>query len=88
MPAERYEADAQSASAAAHSSFRSTSSTNGEGLSSTTFWWRRCTLQSRSPNAFTTPLPSPTTCRATVHVISRTGSEGYNVLSWYKGYTP
>ena len=33
----------------------------GEGASSNTFWWRRCSEQSRSPRWTTLPLPSPTT---------------------------
>ena len=34
----------------------------GEGASSITFWWRRCSEQSRSPRWTAPPLPSPKTC--------------------------
>ena len=33
----------------------------GEGPSSQTFWWRRCSEQSRSPRWMALPLPSPST---------------------------
>ena len=34
----------------------------GAGVSSTTFWFRRCNEQSRSPSATTLPEPSPKIC--------------------------
>ena len=37
---------------------RSSGSTAGDGDSSSTFWWRRCTEQSRSPSATTAPCRS------------------------------
>ena len=37
----------------------------GAGVSSTTFWLRRCSEQSRSPSATTLPLPSPKICTST-----------------------
>ena len=36
-------------------------SMTGEGASSSTFWWRRCSEQSRSPRWTAPPLPSPKT---------------------------
>ena len=41
--------------AAEASARRSSALTAGEGLSSTTFWWRRCTEHSRSTNGMTVP---------------------------------
>ena len=34
----------------------------GELASSQTFWWRRCSEQSRSPRWIALPAPSPTIC--------------------------
>ena len=51
---------------------RSSAETPGDGVSSATFWCRRCTEQSRSPSATTRPSASPriwtSTCRARVDV--------------------
>ncbi len=44
---------------------RRSASTPGEGVSSATFWWRRCTEQSRSPSATTRPSASPRICTST-----------------------
>ncbi|MCY1240104.1 hypothetical protein D9M72_529360 [compost metagenome] len=40
---------------------RSTGPTAGDGASSMTFWWRRCTEQSRSPRWMTLPWVSAKT---------------------------
>ena len=39
--------------------------TAGDGVSSASFWLRRCTEQSRSPSATTRPSASPRTCTST-----------------------
>jgi hypothetical protein len=41
---------------------RCSSFSTGELASSQTFWWRRCSEQSRSPRWTALPSPSPTTC--------------------------
>ena len=50
---------------------RTSSDRPGAGASSTTFWWRRCTEQSRSPSTSTPPCRSPTTCTSTCRPCSR-----------------
>src|ERR1700730_17679192 len=40
---------------------RAAASSAGEGPSSQTFWWRRCSEQSRSPRWIAPPRPSPST---------------------------
>ena len=51
--------------AAASMRCRSASSTAGDGVSSATFWLRRCTEQSRSPRASTVPSARPRICTST-----------------------
>ena len=41
------------------------SSMPGAGASSNTFWWRRCSEQSRSPRWMALPWPSERTCTST-----------------------
>src|SRR5215510_13086395 len=38
---------------------RAAAASTGEGPSSQTFWWRRCSEQSRSPRWIAPPRPSP-----------------------------
>src|SRR6266568_5122771 len=40
---------------------RAAAARTGEGPSSQTFWWRRCSEQSRSPRWMAPPRPSPST---------------------------
>ena len=44
---------------------RTASSRFGAGAISTTFWWRRCTEQSRSPRCTTSPSAPASTCTST-----------------------
>ena len=46
----------------------------GAGASSTTFWLRRCSEQSRSPKVTTRPSPSPNTCTSTWRACSTSRS--------------
>jgi hypothetical protein len=62
VPAFLYLASAVRRTASACSLARSTGSRFHAGAISTTFWWRRCTEQSRSHRWITPPLPSPTIC--------------------------
>ncbi len=68
MPAERYRTDEHNATAEPTSWSRTSSGSSGAGHSSTTFWLRRWSEQSRVPRASTSPKPSPntwtSTCRA------------------------
>ena len=48
-----------------HLRARVAASSAGEGPSSISFWWRRCTEQSRSPSTSTPPSPSASTCIST-----------------------
>ena len=41
---------------------RCSAGTVGAVASSQTFWWRRCSEQSRVPRCTALPLPSPITC--------------------------
>ncbi|KAG0731872.1 hypothetical protein G6F24_018982 [Rhizopus arrhizus] len=43
----------------------------GAGASSTTFWWRRCIEQSRSPRWMALPWPSESTWTSTWRGFSR-----------------
>ena len=58
----RYGTAAIRAVAAACSRARTSSSSQGAGAISTSFWRRRCTEQSRSPRASTVPAASAATC--------------------------
>ena len=55
----------RSSSAAAHSAARCASSRNTAGARSTTFWLRRCTVQSRSYRCTRLPWLSPRICTST-----------------------
>ena len=57
--------------AAASIRSRSPAETPGDGVSSTIFWWRRCTEQSRSPSASTRPSARPRICTSTCRARSR-----------------
>ena len=50
---------------------RSAASTAGDGVSSTSFWWRRWMVQSRSPRWITFPCASASTCTSTWRGSSR-----------------
>src|SRR5918997_1752349 len=53
------------ATASAQMRSRSSGSRFGAGAISTTFWWRRCTEQSRSKRWMISPSASPSTCTST-----------------------
>ena len=75
VPAPTYPTAAAARTAASPISVRRTSSTAGEGASSTTFWWRRWTEHSRSKSDTTVPCTSAmtwtSTCRGRVTYRSR-----------------
>ena len=65
VPAFWYPASFASASAASPMRARSSASTTGDGDSSTSFWYRRCSEQSRSPRELTLPRVSARICAST-----------------------
>ena len=56
--------------APSQSDCRTCGSRPGAGAISTSFWWRRWMLQSRSPRWLTAPVPSPTICTSTCRARS------------------
>ena len=61
VPAPRYLSLRIAAAASSPIRWRCSAFSAGEGASSSTFWWRRCSEQSRSPRCTPSPLPSPST---------------------------
>ena len=57
------------------SSARRASSTSGDGVSSMTFWCRRCSEHSRSPSDHTVPCASASTCTSRCRPASTYGSQ-------------
>ena len=53
---------------------RSSSDSPGAGATSTSFWWRRWTLHSRSPRWATPPCRSPRICTSTCRACGRNSS--------------
>ena len=71
MPALTYSAVLAMSQAALPSAARTSAGSPGAGASSTSFWWRRCSEQSRSPMNATSPLPSAMICASTWRGASR-----------------
>ena len=74
MPAPVVADRAGRAAAASCSAARTASPRPGAGVSSITFWCRRCSEQSRSPSAHTVPCASASTCTSTCRAPSAYGS--------------
>ena len=71
VPALSYPSARAKATACSEIRSRSAGDRPGGGDSSTTFWWRRCTEQSRSPSASTVPWRSPISCTSTCRGLRR-----------------
>ncbi len=59
VPAPTYSTAAAARRAAAHTASRCAASSVGDGASSITFWWRRCSVHSRSNSDSRLPWLSP-----------------------------
>ena len=85
VPAFSYFAARASFTASARMRWRRPSSRLGAGATSTTFWLRSCTEQSRSNRCTTLPWPSPSTwtsmCRGRGTIFSRKRARSPNAAS-------